>query len=92
MQRRKMDWWCQVGTAPILRELTVILLPELALLQAGQERAGGLPSLLTEEALSKLALPPAVLRRAQQLPGVIPLPNGAEVRGTCPNPLTICLP
>ncbi len=50
-----------------------------AALQAAQERAGGgLPSLLTEEALSKLALPPAVLRKAHP-PGVIPLPNGAEV-------------
>ncbi len=37
------------------------------------------PLLLTEEALSKLSLPPAVLRKAQQLPGVILLPNGQEV-------------
>ncbi len=35
--------------------------------------------LLTEEALSKLSLPPAVLRKAQQLPGIILLPNGQEV-------------
>ena len=53
------------------------------------ERAGSVqaltpvvPLLLTEEALSKLSLPPAVLRKAQQLPGVFLLPNGHEV-GPC---------
>jgi hypothetical protein len=39
---------------------------------------------LTEEVLSKLSLPPAVLRKAQQLPGVIPLPNGQEVPPASP--------
>ena len=48
-------------------------------MQVGHEKGAGLPSLLTEEALSKLSLPPAVLRKAQQLPGVIPLPNATEV-------------
>ena len=48
--------------------------------QAGAEKGAGLPSLLTEEALAKRALPPAVRRKAQQPPGVIPLPNAMEAR------------
>ena len=32
-----------------------------------------------EDARTKLSLPPAVMRRAQQLPGAIPLPNGHQV-------------
>ena len=51
---------------------------------AGLPPAAGSTS---EEARSRVSsLPPAVLRRAQQLPGAIPLPNGHQV-GVCS-----CLP
>ena len=36
----------------------------------------------------RLSLPPAVMRRAQQLPGAIPLPNGHQVRHSYP----VCTP
>ena len=34
---------------------------------------------------AKLSLPPGVMRRAQQLPGAIPLPNGHQVRHPFPS-------
>lgn len=43
--------------------------------QAPAQGSSVVPLVLTEEALSKLSLP----RKAQQLPGVILLPNGHEV-------------
>lgn len=42
--------------------------------------SAAVPLLLTEEVLSKLSLPPAVLRKAQQLPGLIPLPDGQDIQ------------
>lgn len=38
-----------------------------------------------DDTRAKLSLPPAVMRRAQQLPGAIPLPNGHQVRHPWPS-------